>query len=295
MISIIRGITSVSSFRYLFILPLIFILFSAPARADLIWHWEDRFSSQEQQRITQWLNKVYSTIERHIAPYPFDIHVYMFRRPAGEPVPWAKTDRRYRQSLHFYVDTRYSQQEFLDDWTAPHEFAHLLIPYVGENMSWFAEGFASYLQYRVMHDMNMIDHRETQQRYRYHIEKAARNYKKRYGSSRLYRNLPFAEAAPFLRSRGDYPTMYWGGAVYFLQADNALRTHDSSLIRLLAEYQSCCRNRDRNIREVLSSLDKLALRHGYPEQNGPLFSGLMHDFQSKPGFPDYRKSLGRMQ
>ena len=44
----------------------------------------------------------------------------------------------------------------MNDWTAPHEMSHLAIPYIGEKEVWFAEGFASFMQYQVMMEMGVM-------------------------------------------------------------------------------------------------------------------------------------------
>ena len=102
----------------------------------------------------------------------------------------------------------------LADWTAAHELSHLLLPYLGRRHDWFAEGFASYIQYQVMYHMGVLDWRGVVDRYRRQMTKAAGRYD--------LPALPSADAAPGLRSSGDYPTMYWGGAVLFLRADSRL-------------------------------------------------------------------------
>ena len=108
---------------------------------QIVWHWEDRFSRQEQQKLKKWLFTITYGVEQTLGIYPFEVHYYIHRRNfASEPVPWANTDRNYKQSVHFHVDPSFSFQEFIDDWTAPHEISHLSIPFVGRNQSWFSEG-----------------------------------------------------------------------------------------------------------------------------------------------------------
>ena len=42
------------------------------------------------------------------------------------------------------VDASASSRDLRTDWTASHEFAHLLLPYVSDK--WVSEGVASYYQ-----------------------------------------------------------------------------------------------------------------------------------------------------
>lgn len=105
------------------------------------WNWRDKFSLQEKRELRQWITRTASPIEDQVGPYPFTINVHFYRREGrGEPVPWAKTRRPGEEGVNFYVDPSFSLNTWLSDWTAPHELSHLLIPYVGREHSWFAEG-----------------------------------------------------------------------------------------------------------------------------------------------------------
>lgn len=241
-----------------------------PAQADIVWHWKDRFSEAEKTKLTEWITRTVAGIEDFMAPYPFDIHVNFYRARRGDaPVPWANTVRSRRQGVNFHVNPEHSLAAFLSDWTAPHELSHLLIPYVGQSNSWFAEGFASYMQYQVMHAMQIIDADEMRARYQAKIDRAKRDFD--------LHDLPFAEAADRLTARRKYSTMYWGGAVYFLQVDRALRQRDDSLLAVLRRFVNCCRLGTQSLDDLVSVLDSLA-----PDK---VFSDQLYLMQTRPGFP----------
>lgn len=247
------------------------LLAVAPAQAKVVWHWEDDFDAGEQHQLTQWIGTTVAGIETLVAPYPFDVHIFFHRRNAREPVPWAHTERSELEGVHFYVDTRYPPAAFLADWTAPHELSHLLIPFVGRSHSWFSEGFASYMQYQVMHAMGILSQAEMDEQYRSHIERADKRYK--------LDNMPFIAAAPELLRDHEYATLYWGGAVYFLQADRALRKKGSSFIDVLRAYVDCCRNRSSDLQHLITRFDRLS--------SSTVFSNLLQPLTDKPGFPSY--------
>jgi hypothetical protein len=185
-------------------------------------------------------------------------------------VPWANTRRSGAQGVNFHVDTDRTFAEFSDDWTAPHELSHLLFPYVGRSDAWFAEGFASYMQFQVMHAMQIIDEDEMQSRYRSRIDKA----KGRYDLD----DLPFTEAAERLVARRDYPTMYWGGALYFLQIDRLLKQRHDSMLRVIRQFVACCRPRTRGLDALVAELDRIA--------GEAVFSERLEALRNEPGFPD---------
>lgn len=245
---------------------------AAPVAAELTFVWEDTFTAAEQSRLEGWIRQTHRAVESVVGPFPMDVHIHMHRREgAREPVPWANTRRYDRQGVNFHVDPGYPPDAFLGDWTAPHELSHLILPYVGRRHAWFAEGFASYMQYRVMQAMGELSAEDAKRRYRRHLERAARRYD--------YPHRPFVEAAPRLRKARQYPVMYWGGAAYFQQVDEALKHSGSSLRQVLREYLQCCRRDRAQLGDLLAELDRLA--------PAPVFTRQHARLATEPGFPDF--------
>ena len=250
------------------------LCFAANAGAALNFNWQDEFSPDEQRKLVRWVEETHAAVEQLVGAYPFDVHIFFHRRDgAREPVPWANTERGRVQGVHFHVNPRFSLRALRSDWTAAHELSHLALPYLGRRHAWFAEGFASYMQYQVMQVMGVISLAEAARRYAGKLDRAERRYR--------YPDRPFAAAAPRLRAEGNYPTMYWGGAVYFLQVDEALRTQSGrDFIAILSEYVACCRRTGGEIGVLLGTLDELS--------SSRLFSRHYRNFQVDKGFPRYR-------
>ena len=228
------------------------VLCAAGVRAgELLFAWEDEFSAAEQAQVQRWLTATHAAVERYIDPFPFPVRVILHRRDgASEPTPWANTWRGQPQSIHFYIDTRFPLEDFLADWTAPHEFSHLILPYLGRDNSWYAEGFASYLQHSVMVELGVIDEAEA----------LRRRDRKMQAAVAVLDDLdePMLDRIPEMKRGGSFPTLYWGGAVYFERVDMALREEGSSLQQVLRDFLACCRLQRRSLADLTATLDRVS-------------------------------------
>lgn len=258
--------------RYL-ITAVICLLYSLAAHSELSYRWQDSFSRQDKVKLKQWVDEAYAGLEQLVGTPSFDITIEMHRSSSREPVAFGHTRRGSRQGVSFYVNPSYTLQQFRKDWKASHELSHLIIPYLGESNAWFAEGFASFMQFQVMQQMGVLNEDQAFARYMERFNRAKRGYD--------YPELPFARAASRLRSRGKYPTMYWGGAAYFWQINHALvNQHQISLIDVLTDYLDCCRHRGHRINSLVQQFDQLS--------DSNLFSTTLSRFKRAPGFPKFR-------
>jgi hypothetical protein len=254
--------------RSIFILILIFLFNSAlpavlVAKTNIIW--KDRFTRSEKEKLTIWLRDVSSAVSETLGDFPFDVNLYIHRSEnKNEPVPWAHTIRSEEEGVHFYVNTDFTLEVFQKDWTAPHEIAHLSIPYLGKKNMWFSEGYASYMQYQVMRQGGVMTTNEV-------IEKYA---SKLYSIKSTYdSDADFLAVSKQLKNRYNYPAVYWGGACYFYQADSILRLEKNmSLTDVIVQYQERGRESDQSLEELISSLNEISESY--------VFSDLLHLFQN---------------
>lgn len=253
---------------------LAFGLASLPVHARLDFRWQHSFTEAEQHKLTSWINEVATQVECLVGPFPFDIQIRFYRRNgAPEPVPWANTRRTGTQGVNFYVDPSYSLNALRRDWTAPHEISHLILPYLGAENAWFAEGFASFMQNQVLQAMGVLDRAGKARRYAGSLARAQRNYQ--------YPRLPFVRGVPRLRAQGNHPVVYWGGAVYFLTANELLvQQTGTSLLDVLRRYLACCRRDYASLPGLVRELDNIS--------GASLLSAQLQRFQLARGFPDYR-------
>lgn len=224
-------------------------LFAADLPQAYVVRGTERFLPEQQQKLVQWLDFGVTQTASVFGDYPFTMELHLHPRQSRQPVPWANTWRARVQSVHFYVDSRFSLQHFINDWTLYHELSHLALPYLGERHTWFAEGFASFMQYQIMQQAGLLQSTPAQL-YRDKLAPHLRWYNSDYSVT---------EVASRLLTQGKYPAAYWGSAWFFVMADEQLMQQKGvRLTSLIARYQHCCRLQDNTLTEVLSSLDTLS-------------------------------------
>ncbi len=170
--------------------------------------------------------------------------------PRNEPVPWAHVVRGGGPGVQFYVDETRPLEEFDADWTATHEFSHLLLPYVTRRDRWLSEGLASYYQ-------NVLRARDGRLSDDEAWQKMHEGFQRGMKATRL-------ESLEAATQGGWRNTMrvYWSGAAIMLQADMALREQSAgaqSLDSALRQFHDCCLEEGKlwSAREVMGTLDRL--------------------------------------
>lgn len=203
------------------------------------------------------------------SPQIIVVPVSSFGRSA---VPFGRVIRDGGEAVQFFVDPSRSLQDYLGDWTATHEFSHLLLPYVAGRHKWISEGFASYYQNVLMARAGEYSETKAWQKLHEGFERAR------------------AERPSTPNDARSRMMVYWSGAAIALLADVSLRlaAQDASLDALLDELQACCLPSERswNGRELFAKLDELgetetlsalyqrhANRTGMPDLN-PLYQQL---------------------
>ncbi|MEM8815109.1 MAG: hypothetical protein AAGE85_04740 [Pseudomonadota bacterium] len=191
----------------------------------------------------------------------------------GSPVPFGRVIRDGGESIELFVRQNASLESLYADWTATHEFSHLMLPYLGSRNRWISEGFAQYFQ-------NVLLARAGT----YSSELAAQKLYE--GFRRGQASVPRLSPIAATRDGGRAATMkvYWSGAVLALKADVELRRRSNgtqTLDSVLEAFMHCCLPATRawGGTELLEKLDELA--------GSPVFMPLYHRYGNAAGFPDY--------
>ncbi len=185
----------------------------------------------QEQKLTRWLTAaamdVWQIGERFPNPQA-SVVVVDVPGSTGEAVPFGHVIRDGSEMVRFFVQAQSREAALLGDWTATHEFAHLLLPYVREK--WISEGFASYYQNVLLARRGVYSEAEAWRRLTHAFARA-----------REIDNPPSpndTEHDEFWRVR---MLIYWSGAALALMADTAWRAQDdTSLDAALARLGRCC-------------------------------------------------------
>ena len=197
----------------------------------------------------------------------------------NEPAPWARVVRGGGVAAEFYVDETRPLREFLDDWTASHEFSHFLLPYVSYDHRWLSEGLASYYQNVLRARDGRLSEREAWQKIRSGLQRG----RDATGGGSL--------ASAVRSGRAATMRVYWSGAAMMLKADARLRAITGgrhSLDTALAGLQECCLEPAGRweARELFSELDRITDTHVFRE----LYDAHVHD----EAFPDLSETWRRL-
>lgn len=169
-----------------------------------------------------------------------------------EPTPWAYVVRGGSPAVHFFVNQRRAIQEYFDDWTATHELAHLLLPYVNPEDAWLSEGVATYYQ-------NVLRARSGRITAADAWERLHAGFLRGIDSAP---GLTLAQATENMYNGGTYMRVYWQGAAIAMIADLKLRqltAGKQSLDTALATLNECCSSPEHgwSARSLFDKLDEI--------------------------------------
>ncbi len=233
---------------------------------------DDNGGQVERDKLLDWLKQSAKNVASAYGSFPHpnpQIIVVPVRGSRNSPVPFGRVIRDGGEAVQFFADPDRRLADFNKDWTATHEFAHLLLPHVKDR--WVSEGFASYYQ-------NVLMARSG-------------NYSESLGWRKLHAGIERArDVRPKISPRdtssgGRQPRMmvYWVGAAIALLGDVQQRQQSGgseSLEVVLGRLRDCCLPSDRSwtALELFSKFDELS--------EHKVWLPLYRRFASSPGVPN---------
>jgi predicted metalloprotease with PDZ domain len=234
-------------------------------------------SDEQNEKFRLWIKESVLAVASVFGSFP-QSQPQVLVIPAGrrrEATLRALVTRGGGMAVTLMVDENRPLEEFTSDWTATHEFSHMLFPYISSRDRWLSEGLASYYQNVLRARNGRLTEKQAWQKL---YEGFRRGEKGTHGGS-------LAQAT----RDGWRSTMrvYWSGAALMLQADMQLRETSNgrqSLDTVLQSLSYCCLENGRTWRakEMFAKLDELS--------NTQIFSDLYDKHVHAENFPDMRST-----
>ncbi|MDA1074318.1 MAG: hypothetical protein O3A63_06095 [Proteobacteria bacterium] len=198
-------------------------------------------------------------------------------RSSGSPIPFGNVIRDTGESVQFFVRPDPPLTAYLADWTATHEFAHLLLPYVRSDQKWISEGFAGYYQNVLLARRGVYTH-----------EQVWKRLLRSFAQAQAIRNPPSPNGTADRSFWEMRMLIYWSGAAVALHADTRLREMSAgaeSLDSVLGRLQACCLP-SRQVWSGEALFSKLDTLTEYP-----VFMDLYREFSDRNGMPSTDKLM----
>ena len=211
-------------------------------------------SERRKQEVLSWVEFIADSLAGVYGRWPRDswrVEVTPISLYSDDPVPWAQVNRGDPDTVSLYIDAMASEEKLRSNWTAYHEFSHLLIPYRGWGDMWFSEGLASYYQNLLQARAGFMDEAAMWQ-------SLYEGFKR--GQNNRRPDLSLTELSSQMRKNRGHMRVYWSGALYFLTVDVELRRRTNSAQSLdtaLAQLNACCADRSMSARAMAARLDQL--------------------------------------
>ena len=232
----------------------------------------------DEHKILNWLRATATDVTLAYGRFPNPApHVVVMpmsdsRRSRGSAVPFGRVIRDGGEVVELFVNPSRPMDEYMGDWTATHEFSHLMLPYLGSRHRWISEGFAQYYQNVLLARSGAYPEEMAWEKIHAGLERGQRS------RPELSPNEAASQGV-----RGARMKIYWAGAAIALMADVELRSRSNnreSLDVVLERLQTCCLPSERvwTGPELFAKLDTLTSK--------PVFMKLYKRHAETLGFPD---------
>lgn len=185
----------------------------------------------------RWIDTVVDSVADVVGSFPRDrVRVELVSDHSRNPIAYGRVRRADPTRIQLRVHPEATLAGLLDDWRGFHEFAHLMIPFPGNDDIWFSEGLASYYQHLLQARAGIIESDEAWRRLAAGFQRGLDDPR---GAGKS-----LGELSPDMWHERAFRRVYWTGAAYFLRVDLRLRRESGSrysLDQVLADFNQCCR------------------------------------------------------
>jgi hypothetical protein len=227
---------------------------------------DDAVPPKQQSVLRAWIERSAHIVADYYGMFPAPQVVIRLRGMDGSGVGGGRTTNDSGLMIQMRVGREATAQTLASDWVLVHEMIHLALPEVGRSHSWLAEGLATYVEgvaraqfgNRDIADVWAEDRRS------------------------MPMGLPRAGEGGMDQSPA-WGRTYWGGALYCLQADVAIREQTANRVGLQTALRAILKETggygfDSDIADVLRIGDAATGTH--------VMYGLYQQIRATPQTPD---------
>jgi hypothetical protein len=165
--------------------------------------------------VPQWITKSSEAVHSYYGKFPVSELALNVRASDGSRVDGGNSEPGPLPVIDINVGLAATADELLhNDWVLVHEMIHMAIPYVPRKEFWAAEGLAVYVESIARIQVGHIP-----------PEPAWKDFIKRMPGGQ-------PKAGEGLSQSGDHNRTYWGGALFFLEADVRIREKTGNKVGL---------------------------------------------------------------
>jgi len=208
--------------------------------------------SLDHQVIKKWLHWNHQAVSHVFGTppaKPYQVNVSAGDHRSNSVVPWGQIRRgKLNNKIRLIINPDATYEQLIGDWTAYHEYSHLLIPYQGWGDLWFSEGLASYYQNILQYRMGVLTQEQAKQKLLAGLQRGIDN--------NSAPHLTLRQLSRNLRKHQAYMRVYWSGTWYFWRVDQTLREKGLSLDQALNYLNGCCAQQSLSAEQIVSKLDE---------------------------------------
>ena len=222
--------------------------------------------TKEQPLLRDWIDRSAHIVADYYGQFPAPLVVIRLRGMDGSGINGGRTTNDSGLMIQMRVGRETTRDQLAADWVLVHEMVHLALPEVGRTHDWLAEGLATYVEgvARAQYGNRAIADVWAEDR------------------NSMPKGLPRAGEGGMDQSPS-WARTYWGGALFCLQADVAIREQTANRVGLQTALRAILKETggygfDGNIGEVLRIGDSATGTH--------VLYGLYQQVRATPQSPD---------
>ena len=243
---------------------------------------DDAVPTGQRPLLREWIARSARIVASYYARFPAPLVVLVVRSSPGGGVHGGRTNNDPRLEIDVTVGRESTADDLASDWVLVHEMIHLALPEVGRRHNWLAEGLATYVEGIARAQSGNRAISDVWDEYRH--------------------SMPRGAPLPGEGGMDQTPTWartYWGGALYCLQSDVAIREQTGNRIGLQTALRAILNETggyiaERDIDEVLRIGDAATgtkvLEDLYRETKATAVTPDLGRLWARLGIPDDPKS-----